>query len=60
MLVPRKFTPSNPKSSTMALTGVCYGIVDVSVNLGKLPKIKGKFLKRMERQGYCGSPMILS
>jgi hypothetical protein len=60
ILVPRKVAPSNPEPSTVALTGVCDGTVDVSVKLGTPPKIGGKFLKRLERRGYCGSPMILA
>ena len=60
ILVPRKVSPSNPESSTVALTGVCDGTVDVSGKLGTPPKIGGKFLKRLEWQGYYGSSMILS
>jgi hypothetical protein len=43
ILVLRKVAPSNPEPSTMALTGVCDGTVDVSVNLGTPPKIGGNF-----------------
>jgi hypothetical protein len=59
ILVPRKVAPSNPNPSTIELTGVCDGTDDVLVKLETPPKIGGKFLKRLERRGYCGSPMIL-
>jgi len=60
VLFPRNMAPSNLEPSTMALTGVCDGIVDVSMNLGTPPKIGDKFLKHLEWRGYCGSPMILA
>ena len=48
ILVPRKVDPSNPETSTITITSVCDGIVDVSSKLRKSPKIGGKFLKRLE------------
>jgi hypothetical protein len=52
--------PSNHEPNTIALTGVCDGIVDVSAKLGTLPRIGGKFLKHLERRGYYGSPVFLA
>jgi hypothetical protein len=60
ILVPSKVALNNPEPSTVALTSVCDGTVDVSVKLGTPPQIGGKFLKRLERRGYCSSAMIVA
>jgi hypothetical protein len=58
-VVPSKVYPSNVEPRTVALTGVCDGCDDVSAKLGTPPKIGGRFLKRQDRRGCYGSPMVL-
>jgi hypothetical protein len=57
--VHKKLDPRKVDPRTVALTGVCEGCIYVLTKWGIPPKIGGRFLKRLERQGCCGSPIIM-
>jgi hypothetical protein len=55
---PSNVEPSKADPKIVALTGVCEGGVDEWARPDTPPKIGGRFSKRRERWGFCGSPMM--
>jgi hypothetical protein len=55
---PSNVEPRNDDPKIVALTGVCEWGVDEWEIPDTPPKIGGRFSKRRERRGFCGSPMM--
>jgi hypothetical protein len=55
---PSNVEPSKVYPNTVALIGVCEGGADEWACPDTPPKIGGRFSKRHERRGFCGSPMM--
>ena len=55
---PSNVEPSKADPKMVALAGVCGGGTFERVRPDTPPKIGGRFSKRHERRGFCGSPMI--
>jgi hypothetical protein len=57
---PSNVEPSKDDPKIVSPTEMCEGGVDEVERLGTPPKIGGRFSKRLERRGFCGSPKMFN